>query len=81
MSGYTGSYYESNSDQSFAALDRKQLLGHFVHFMDASEHYGFINLEPSIIGKLRITSEDAFVEEIVPEGILLRRLRKFEGSI
>jgi len=75
ISEYSGYYYESDSDQSFAALDRRQLLAHFVHFMDASEHYGFINLEPAIIGRLHITAEDAFIEEIVPEGILLRRVK------
>lgn len=68
------SNYESASDKRFAAAATRKLPTHFVHFMDPNHLSGFINLEPEIIGKLQIGSEDAFVEEIVPEGILLRRV-------
>jgi hypothetical protein len=71
------STYNLETDKRFAASATKKLSTHYVHFMDPSEHYGFINLEPEIIGKLHITASDAFVEELVSDDVIqLRRVSK-----
>jgi hypothetical protein len=43
-----------------------------IYFYDTGKH-AFVTIEQEIIDKLRLTRRDLFTQEIVSEGILLRR--------
>ena len=46
-----------------------------LNFYDA-DRYAFITIDPAIVGKLRLTRDDLFTQEITSEGILLRRQKE-----
>ena len=45
-----------------------------IYFYDTGKH-AFVTIEQEIIDKLRLTRDDLFTQEIVSEGILLRRFK------
>ncbi|HZD35441.1 MAG TPA: hypothetical protein VE130_09575 [Nitrososphaeraceae archaeon] len=46
------------------------------YFYDGSGVYVNINLDPEIVGKLRLTRDDLFSQEIVGQDILLHRRKE-----
>ena len=43
-----------------------------IHFFEGA--HAFINIDKSIVKELELSENDVFVEEVTPEGILLRRV-------
>ena len=63
----------SDKDTSYGIANKSIVR---VHFCDSQQRYGFINIDPAIIDKLHITSETILTQEVVAEGILLRRFKE-----
>ncbi len=57
------------------AADNERTEGKPLNFYDAGR-YAFISIDPVIVGKLKLTRDDLFIQEIVGENILLRRRKE-----
>ena len=75
--------HTSNKDSNYD-IANKRCAGtkriYKAYFYDGSGIYANINLDPEIVGKLKLTTEDSFDQEIVKtsdgrQGILLTRQR------
>lgn len=66
--------HTSSKDTSYYIADKRYAAteGKSLNFYDANK-YAFISIDPEIVGKLRLTRDDLFSQEIVGEDILLRR--------
>ncbi|MGH9986942.1 MAG: hypothetical protein ACRD8W_23605 [Nitrososphaeraceae archaeon] len=71
----------SNKDTSYDISNKRYATDNEIteakplNFYDA-DRYAFVSIDPVIVGKLKLTREDLFEQEIVGENILLRRRKE-----